>query len=132
MSLIMPSNYPLPQGHPLSIRHRHTHNPHLSTIGSNAATAGPAQPQSPAPSQLPTTSAADAVLQMVNSSTHLHSRPSEFVLGNGTMRGHLELLLTFDANVHSRRDVEEYIQDCYEAAMYYFGGEDAAPAQGKL
>ena len=131
MSLIMPSNYPLPQGHPLSIRHRHTLNPRLSTIGSDAATTD-AQPQSSALPKLPTTSAADAVLQMVNNSTHLHSRPSEFFLGNGTTRGHLELFLTFDANVHSRRDVEEYMQDCYEAAMYYFGGEDAAPAQGKL
>ncbi|KAJ8496473.1 hypothetical protein ONZ51_g1056 [Trametes cubensis] len=131
MSLIMPSNYPLPQDHPLSIRHRHTLNPRLSTIGSDAATTD-AQPQPSAPPKLPTTSAADAVLQMVNNSTHLHSRPSEFFLGNGTTRGHLELFLTFDANVHSRLDVEEYMQDCYEAAMYYFGGQDVAPTKGKL
>ncbi|KAH9901368.1 hypothetical protein C8Q73DRAFT_786744 [Cubamyces lactineus] len=127
MSRILPSNYPLPKGHPLSIRHRHTLNPRLSAIGSDAAQPEPALPR------LPTTSAADAVLRIVDNSTHLHSRPSEFFLGNGTTRGHLELFLTFDANVYSRSDAEEYVQDCYEAAMYYFGEQDVNTlAMGKL
>lgn len=119
MSLILPPNYPLPEGHPLSVRTPRPANPQFGDL-------------SEAPSLLPppATPDADALLRITDETTFLHSRPTEFFLGNGTERGQLGFGVTFDRNVYTTTDVKEFVEECRLATLHYLG---AAPvSKGKL
>ncbi|KAI0647047.1 hypothetical protein C8Q79DRAFT_1110405 [Trametes meyenii] len=122
MSILLPSNYPLPSFHPLSIQTYAAQDPKLSALDET-----PIRKAQKAPP--PTTAAEDAVLQILDSSTVLHSRPMEFFLGNWTSRDCIHLTLTYDGNVYRKEDAEEYLQDCREAALYYFGEDENARAK---
>nr|VWO98643.1 Transcription factor MBP1 [Ganoderma boninense] len=124
MSLILPANYPLPQGHPLSVRTPRPANPHFGNLSEG--------PASEPPSLLPplTTSDADALLRITDETTFLHSRPTEFFLGNGTERGQLGLWITFDRNTYTTADVKEFVEECRLAILHYLGA--AVASKGKL
>ncbi|KAI1795882.1 hypothetical protein LXA43DRAFT_989906 [Ganoderma leucocontextum] len=122
MSLILPPNYPLPQGHPLSVRTPRPANPQFSNLSEPSASEAPPPP--------PATSDADALLRITDETTYLHSRPMEFFLGNATERGMLGLGVTFDRNVYKTADVEEFVEECRLATLYYLGG--TALCKGKL
>ncbi|KAI0362095.1 hypothetical protein OH77DRAFT_1491568 [Trametes cingulata] len=125
MTLILPSHYPLPASHPLSIRTPHAQSPEHSTADDNLLRTAPvARPQ--------TAAAEDILLRIVDGSNYLHSRPTEFFLANSTARNHIDLALTYDANVYRQEDAEEYLQECREAALYYLGDYDAGHTMGKL
>ncbi|TBU50776.1 hypothetical protein BD309DRAFT_944652 [Dichomitus squalens] len=125
MSLILPSNYPLPEGHPLSVRTPRPANPHFGALSEASSTSNSKAPLIP-----PATSDADALLRITDEVTYLHSRPTEFFLGNGTERGRLGLAVTFDKNTYKTEDVEEYIDECRQATLNYLGGGIAS--KGKL
>ncbi|KAI0670387.1 hypothetical protein C8Q78DRAFT_1035959 [Trametes maxima] len=120
MSILLPSNYPLPTSHPLSIQAYTA--PSSNSGNASEAPAGSKVSKTPPP----VTAAEDAVLRILDSSTVLHSRPMEFFLGNWTSRDRIHLTLTYDGNVYRKEDVEEYLQDCREAALYYFAEDENA------
>ncbi|CDO72660.1 hypothetical protein BN946_scf184985.g79 [Trametes cinnabarina] len=126
LSPILPSDYPLPTDHPLSIRNNRSQSQRLASAVGDASTTK----ERPLP-KAPTTSASGTILRMVDNETYLHCRPMEFFLGNGTSRGHLDFFLNYDANVYRPADAEEFLQECRGAALYYFGDQDAA-MKGKL
>ena len=119
MSLILPPNYPLPDGHPLSVRTPRAADPGFGAVSeaSSASGSGLKSPRVP-----PATSDADALLRIIDEGTYLHSRPTEFFLGNGTERGRLGLVVTFDKNTYKTEDVEEYVYECRQATLHYLGG----------
>ena len=114
MSLILPESYPLPAGHPLSVRTPRATSLSFGTVGEASASA--ARPAAP-----PVAANTDALLRIVDEKTYLHSRPFEFFLGNATERNQISMSLTFDANVYAREDVDEFMRECREAALYYLG-----------
>ncbi len=124
MSLILPPNYPLPQGHPLSVRTPRPANPRFGTLSEVPASEAPSLPQPVA------TSDADALLKITDETTYLHSRPTELFLGNSTERGQLGFGVTFDKNVYTTADVKEFVEECGLATLHYLGG--AAVSKGKL
>ncbi|KAI0636975.1 hypothetical protein C8Q77DRAFT_1215834 [Trametes polyzona] len=129
MTAILPDNYPLPPTHPLSIRTAHAPpSPAYGTVGDSTSKTTPSEIKLAAP----TTLTPAVVLQIVDSQTYLHGRPMEFILSSATARGHIDLTLTYDANVYRTEDAEEYMRECRLAALYYFGNEEAGPTKGKL
>lgn len=108
LSLLIPEKYPLPPGHPLSVR---THDP------------------ASLPTLPPPISDADAHLRITDAQTYLHARPAMFLLGNGTERDHIGMMVMFDVNVYARADIEEFIDECHEAALHYLGGEEDSRAR---
>ncbi|KAL7284294.1 hypothetical protein ACG7TL_001577 [Trametes sanguinea] len=121
---LLPTTYPLPPNHPLSVKRRaFVQNADLETIGETSA-----QETS---QQILSEPAKGVAIRIVDSGTYLHSSPMDFFLGSGTTRGHFELLLSYDANVYRREDAEEYLRECSEATLFYFGDEDATP-KGRL
>ncbi|KAI0715976.1 hypothetical protein C8T65DRAFT_642426 [Cerioporus squamosus] len=117
LSLILPESYPLPPGHPLSV---HTHRAVYSSFGA----IGEARPAAP-----PVTADSNALLRIINDDTYLHSRPFNFFLGNGTQRNQISMFLGFDANVYTREDVDEFMRECREVALYYLGDSDVSKAK---
>ncbi|KAI0362094.1 hypothetical protein OH77DRAFT_1416302 [Trametes cingulata] len=124
VSPIFPSSYPLPASHPLSIRSQRNLSTEKSAMAEMDTGDAPA-------TGLPTMAAENTILQVVDSSTFLHSRPTEFFLGNSTTRDHINLTLTYDGNVYLDNDADEYMRECREATLYYLAGEGAGP-RGKL
>ncbi|KAI0374887.1 hypothetical protein BV20DRAFT_1010609 [Pilatotrama ljubarskyi] len=125
MTLVLPSNYPLPSSHPLSIKTPQVQRQEYSTAVENStSTTAVIRPQM--------TAAEDTILRIVDGSTYLHSRPTEFFLANSTTRNCIDLALTYDANVYRQEDAEEYLQECREAAMYYLGDHDAGSTKSRL
>lgn len=125
MSLILPPNYPLPHGHPLSVHTLRLPNSQFGTFsGETSSSEGRSLALPPA------TSDEDALLKIIDETTYLHSRPMEFFLGNGTERGMLGLGVTFDRNVYTIADVKEFVEECRLATLHYLGG--AAVPKGKL
>ncbi|KAH9946117.1 uncharacterized protein BXZ73DRAFT_72957 [Epithele typhae] len=119
MSLILPTNYPLPSGHPLST---HTSRPATSSYAAPAdSEAYVPRPKAPM-AALPATS---DLLRILDMATYLHARPMEFFLGNMTERHQIGLGLTYDANVYQLADVEEFMEECRQATLYYLGRNDA-------
>ena len=49
----------------------------------------------------------------------------EFFLGNSTNRDQIDLNVTFDANVYTRADAEEFIDECRSAALFYLGAGES-------
>ncbi|RPD66133.1 hypothetical protein L226DRAFT_609032 [Lentinus tigrinus ALCF2SS1-7] len=122
MSLILPETYPLPAGHPLSVRTVQAASPSFGAVGDPSAfRARPAAP--------PVTAEPDALLRIVNENTYLHSRPFEFFLGNATQRNQISMFLTFDANVYTREDIDEFMRECREAALYYLVDNSVSKAK---
>ena len=121
MGLIRPENYPLPLGHPLSVRTLRPADPNLGALSDGAVK----DLKAPA-----ATSDADALLRIVDVQTFLHSRPFEFFLGNGTEHNRITMFVTFDANVYQKEDAEEFMRECREATLHYLG--DGATVKGKL
>lgn len=116
MSLILPDKYPLPDGHPLSVRTPRAASPSFGAVTENSsAKIIPAPP--------PVTTDADTLLRIVDSNTFLHARPMEFFLANSTDRNQINLAVTFDANVYSRAIAEEFIEECRQATLFYLGGD---------
>ncbi len=112
--MILPDKYPLPDGHPLSIR---TPRPASSAFG--AATEASVVKDT---IKTPTVATdAQALLRIIDSATVLHARPMEFFLGNSTERDHIGIGVTFDANVYTKADAEEFIDECRRAALFYLG-----------
>ena len=72
----------------------------------------------------------DVLLKITDSTTYLHARPMEFFLGNATERNCLALSLTYDGNVYRKEDVEEFIEECRQATLYYLSGDTMI--KGKL
>ncbi|KAI9067817.1 hypothetical protein FKP32DRAFT_227499 [Trametes sanguinea] len=124
---LLPTAYPLPSSHPLSISRKYVRERDVDPIGNPSLAAHAAnQLISSNPSK-------DVALRIVDGGTYLHSTPTDFFLGNGTTRNHFELLLSYDANVYRREDAEEYLRECGEATLYYFSDQPAdATAKGKL
>ena len=109
LSLLIPEKYPLPPGHPLSVR---------TTRVSGPPKSGAAPPAIP-----PVIPDADALLRIVDAQTHLHARPTMFTLGNGTERDQIGMMSMYDANVYARADMEEFMDECREAALHYLAGD---------
>ncbi|KAI0721094.1 hypothetical protein C8T65DRAFT_735581 [Cerioporus squamosus] len=105
LSLILPENYPLPPGHPLSVHTHRASNPSFGAVGE--ASASEARPIAP-----PETADSNALLRIIDDNTYLHSRPFEFFLGNATQRNQISMFLTFDANVYTREDADEFMREC--------------------
>ena len=81
-----------------------------------------AQPVVAAP---PVAADADTLLRILDGNTILHARPMEFFLGNSTNRDQIDLNVTFDANVYTRADAEEFIDECRSAALFYLGAGES-------
>ncbi|CDO77543.1 hypothetical protein BN946_scf184912.g42 [Trametes cinnabarina] len=125
MAAVLPTNYPLPPDHPLSIKR-------CCTQLSNADTADSPSTAREAPLGIHSSLATrEGAIRIVDNGTYLHSSPMDFFLGNGTTRDHFELILSYDANVYRREDAEEYLRECCGALLYYFGDQDVT-ARGKL
>ena len=45
----------------------------------------------------------------------------EFFLASSTERDQIGLSLTFDANVYTKADAEEFMQECRIAILHYLG-----------
>ncbi|KAI0831302.1 hypothetical protein BC628DRAFT_1311647 [Trametes gibbosa] len=119
MSPILPDSYPLPSSHPLCIRT--VQAPLPSAYGNVRAT-----------TPRPSASGTSTVLRMVDHGTYLHGRPTELLVSSATAQEQIGLALTYDANVYSREDAEEYLQEVRLAAMYYLGEDERVAAKGKL
>ena len=46
-----------------------------------------------------------------------------FTLGNGTERDQIGMMSMYDANVYARADMEEFMDECREAALHYLTGD---------
>ncbi|KAI0748120.1 hypothetical protein C8Q80DRAFT_718077 [Daedaleopsis nitida] len=117
LSLLIPERYPLPPGHPLSLR-----TPRAATATEGVV----AKATSAAP---PMVSEGDTLLRITDSQTYLHARPTLLLLGNGTERDQIGMMATFDANVYAKSDVEEFIDECREVALHYLASDEAPKAR---